>query len=320
MTVAPNQAQDGDHSLNAGDKGVQMDKNSRPEALPPTLFKLPSLNAEQQSDTSSESDDHQTPAPPAVSVEIETPVGGARPIVTDSFQEAVAQPEPVTARSEPAATEPESAVSAPRTYSSNEIPAARTWMENVKSHGVVVVLLLIVVVAALVTSSNGSKESDDALAESSDLLNIDVGSEITLPIPAHDHNDSTVARLGEDSTATTDVEPQSVTASSTSVSSTTVALAPPEANTINTPPEVSPTPTLDDNAAVEAVAVSRRVPTATDLDGFPSLEDLAEPADLDTTRNAAEAVDTPVNQAIQRPTTNTPVGLDLLRFLPQDSQ
>ncbi len=74
-------------------------------------------------------------------------------------------------------------------------PAGRSWMERIGSHSVVVVLLLVVVAAGLVIGRNSRNQGlDSSLADSSDLLDFDEGTELDLPLPKHVDNQPTEYR------------------------------------------------------------------------------------------------------------------------------
>ncbi len=71
-------------------------------------------------------------------------------------------------------------------------PAGRSWMERIGSHSVVVVLLLVVIAAGLVIGRNSRNQGiDSSLADSSDLLDFDEGTELDLPLPKHVYNQPT---------------------------------------------------------------------------------------------------------------------------------
>lgn len=176
MTVSPEWPQDGKRRPRAGDNGMGSGDDSRESALPPTLFKLPDLNRDQ---------DNRQPPPAAMS----PPEEGNRQPAEERLPDPPApvdQPPAEQARQqEPAAEEPKAEDSAPPRAPlppATDQPAGRSWMETFGSHGMVVALLLTVVAAALVSSRNPTTPSLDSLAESDA---IEETSQIDTPIPSH---------------------------------------------------------------------------------------------------------------------------------------
>ncbi len=184
MTVSPQWPQDGNRQPSVGGNGVESDNSCDSPALPPTLFELPNLNqaprvqpqanrtptkeAYQPSPISD--DEPRSPTPPAVSA-APTPVAMV-PVGTE-----VPDGGRIAAQNSPL---PE------RKPFTQERPAGRSWMERIGSHSIVVVLLLVVVAAGLVIGRNSRNEGlDSSLAESSNLLDFDEGTELDLPLPKH---------------------------------------------------------------------------------------------------------------------------------------
>ncbi|MFK8115488.1 MAG: hypothetical protein AB8B91_25050 [Rubripirellula sp.] len=348
MTVSPEWAQDGSHLQEDGDNGVQMDSNPRQDALPPTLFKLPSLRG--QTELPSTADDEiQPPAPPAVSAAIQTPATTVAPpqapaarqdksshVSNSSFEPSVS--DAADGRSTPNDRQIPSESRAQETRSSHigfDQPAGRSWMESVRSHGVVVVLLLIVVVAALVTStSSTTSNTDDSFAENQDLLNIDVGTEVTLPLPTHGHAETTVAVSGDEAaTEAGKVDPfksPQVSAEKPSVSEVAevansaskefmASLDPPTTSLTTTPDQDLPidsVPMLNSTSSVDALPASSRTPSESGDVGLPSLDDLQEPATPGSSVAGVGTIAKEADETIIRKSTNTPTGIsDLLRHL-----
>lgn len=195
MTVSPQWPQDGNRQPSVGGNGVESDDTLDLPVLPPTLFELRNLNQEarghantdlpsvnqspanQAFQGSTNSDDEpRSPIPPAVSSNVSTSASAAR-----------------TGASAPStANEPENARAPERNPIPRDQPAGRTWMERIGSHSVVVVLLLVVIAAGLVIGRNSRNQGfDSSLANSSDLLDFDEGTELELPLPKHDYNQQT---------------------------------------------------------------------------------------------------------------------------------
>ncbi len=68
--------------------------------------------------------------------------------------------------------------------SKREVPAGRTWMDALGSHGVVIVLLLLVVAAALLTGNGEEDPAATSMSTQSELLSFDDLS-VDLPLPTH---------------------------------------------------------------------------------------------------------------------------------------
>jgi hypothetical protein len=339
MTVSPNSAQDGILPQYAGDKGVHMDSNHQQAALPPTLFSLPNLrgDAKRASDLDRR---QQPPIPPAVSVEIQTPATAA-PEMRMAQEEIQHIPQPPTAEvANPVPAPAARSESQPRSEGqtrfsgsqSSDLPVGRTWMETIRSHGVVVVLLLVVVAAALITSTgSGDKDSEDSLVESQDLLNIDSGTEVTLPLPIHSHAESTAAIPEHDGNAA--AQPSDVEASVNpplSHNDLMASLEAPQQTELSTAgseteiaanesaenkPAASQSPTgpaLPAETSVEALPASTRMTGELNPPELPSMADLSEPA-----ANKAGLEPAGAPQAVRQ--TTTPIGIsDLLKYLPPD--
>lgn len=265
MTVSPQRAQDGRAQPNSRPKGVQL--GGRMETLPPTLFQLPSLKpsssktANVNSEASEQDDQPRSPTPPAVQTGVSTP-GNAH----------VPAPEPVPAAAPTTSPEPSSSRWDDRTPASMypaDQPAGRSWMETVRSHGVMVVLLLIVVVAAVVTSRGTSNSDESSVAEKSDLLSIDEGLAVELPLPSEViSEDASLARgsTGGSGSSVGQVRATPLTVGHAGLSAPSIANSTAPATVSDQIPNLS-------SGTTEATTVAGRIPS--DTDGF-SLSSQAE--------------------------------------------
>lgn len=326
MTVSPKWPQDGNRQPSVCDNGVESGNSTDSAALPPTLFELPNLNqpAPQQVSTGSQvealvpasqtdssvseptedsksQDDTRPPIPPAVVAGVAA-VPPAAPATAQTRVVDGPVPGPGQRSSSPI---PQESTPTDRIRSQYDQPAGRTWMETIGSHSVVVVLLLIVIASGLLIGRNsGDKEGDAALADSSDLLDFDEGTEFELPLPQHGaapHVDYAVSAEGNASGPHDSPEPIKADASDlasemgVSDSSSPVAgtddgsqmqdrLANSETqvdaaiNDQGLPQDASRievNKVNDGSSNVDFMAASSRIPTATSLDALPTLEELA---------------------------------------------
>ncbi|MGI9473984.1 MAG: hypothetical protein ACR2NZ_20765 [Rubripirellula sp.] len=228
MTVSPQWPDEGNRQPHHDGNGPEADDSHRPNALPPTLFKLPNLNVDQANPTApTEDGGHSATPEPAISPVVAQMPFVAAGSVTKEQASAYADPEmdarPGNAGAEKAAVEvaqgnqdrsrphdsdedsptfpmPPAVVTKTETPatvarrtdpprhapSSSDTPAGRSWMDSIGSHGIVVVLLLVVVAAALITGRRSANSpSNSSVADSTEWLNFDEGSEVELPIPSH---------------------------------------------------------------------------------------------------------------------------------------
>ena len=225
MTVSPQWPDEGSRPPQQPASGRETDDSYRTNALPPTLFQLPNLNVDRTtaggsptpSDTTDEHRSAATPPPmgagvvgqvPFVPGNSETPhsaqsepcaahidrladnpTAAAHPAApvddSDDLPPTFPTPPAVTHSTQTPATMGRRTDSVRRAPVSSDMPAGRSWMDSIGSHGIVVVLLLVVVAAALITGRNAADNGPDGnLAESTEWLDFDEGSDVQLPLPA----------------------------------------------------------------------------------------------------------------------------------------
>jgi hypothetical protein len=112
-----------------------------------------------------------------------------------------------------------------------DVPAGRSWMESLGSHGVVIVLLLVVVAAALLTGKGEDDPTATSLSTQSELLNFD---ELTadLPLPTHEHD---MGQLENASSQIVDTTAESMQGATSTQVATTEA---PDVASAVTPPQI----------------------------------------------------------------------------------
>lgn len=217
MTVSPQWPDEGSRASQQPASGRETDDSHRTNALPPTLFQLPNLDVDRMKpggSTPVKTDEH---GPAATMPPMGSRVVGQVPFVpgnsetphfvadADSLADkpaaavhSVAPLEdsddvPPTFPTPPAAidsvqtpaTRGRGAESTRRAPISSGTPAGRSWMDSIGSHGIVVALLLVVVAAALITGRNATdSDADGNLAESTEWLDFDEGSDVQLPLPS----------------------------------------------------------------------------------------------------------------------------------------
>jgi hypothetical protein len=190
MTVSPEWPQDGDRRPKADDNGVESGDNSNEPALPPTLFKLPDLNREEEG---------RRPQPAALNPQDDPadtpPENDAEEPTDDTNQPTADQP----GADQPSAKQPSGKQEDPKKEKdaappraplppATDQPAGRSWMETFGSHGMVVVLLMTVVGAALISNRNTTDLTLEPLADSEPVAEL---ASIEPPIPAHSDHGST---------------------------------------------------------------------------------------------------------------------------------
>ena len=184
MTVSPQWPQDGNRQPSVGVNGVESDNSCDSPALPPTLFELPNLNQEPRVQPQA----NQTPNNQAFQ---SSPISDVEP---RSPTPPTVSAAPIPVAMVPVGTEapaggriaPQNSPLPERKPFTQERRAGRSWMERIGSHSVVVVLLLVVVAAGLVIGRNSRNEGlDPSLADGSNLLDFDEGTELDLPLPKH---------------------------------------------------------------------------------------------------------------------------------------
>jgi hypothetical protein len=176
MTVSPQWPQDGDRQPKAAGNGAELDSTSAAPALPPTLFKLPNLKRNHES----QDPNQHPPSPNSPLAETPTSSGSEYPSVDAAGRETTENPN----TSETASTQkrPNPAPIRP------DEPAGRSWMETFGSHGLVVVLLLVVIGAALLSGRKSPSPEFESLVE---YEPVDDRFEVELPIPLHGPHEST---------------------------------------------------------------------------------------------------------------------------------
>ncbi len=328
MTVSPTRPSDGnrpsdyvseyDFSRNRGDSASLSDS----AALPPVLFKLRNLAAvepvkQRWQDANADIENRQSVAPNAS--------GSTTKVSASTFnQQSMASTEKAVATvvtrqrgsDDPVAASEVSPTESQDISARNERPTGRTWMELATAHRNVLVLLAIVIAMALWTSrkSTDSTESDSALAETGEMLDIDAGD-----LMASGDKVESVAR-----------EPQpSVSLQSPLPTPTAATPSPTTAPDMSGIASVAKTPA---DAGVPASRVSNRTSqegsvAKPSLDDWLSASNATSPADVAT---PVEPADLPSDnmQAVptvtEEPTpalSRTPAAVgDWLRFLPPPSE
>lgn len=363
MTVSPQGSQDGDHPPSIGVNGVESGASLGSPALPPTLFKLPNLNSvdrgQVQLDQSPADDpmaERQTPADQLTS----RPIAPAP--LHSSDQPHTPEPPAVstTAPAVPAGTaDTSNAHSAKVSHSSERYltphhqPAGRSWMERIGSHSAVVVLLLIVIAAGLVIGRNSADQGfDSSLADNSDLLDFDEGTELDLPLPKHgyqpqasvaDVEPSKVVSARTSEPKIADIEPGTATsnamvANEVEAGTSEVTVASEETNAaveetadsaalLNNPQtdlasagavdadRMEVNKVNDGSTNVDFMAASSRVPVETSDDDLPTLDELDDQSEGESELSLPE-VTTPAHRLSKTP---API-IDWRLYLPREQR
>ena len=219
MTVSPQWPDEGSRASQQPASGRETDDSHRTNALPPTLFQLPNLNVDRvtaEGSTSFKTDEHSptaTPPPmgsrvvgqvPFVPGNSETPHSVADANVdsladkpaaavhsvapmddSDDVPPTFPTPPAVTDSVQTPTTRGRGAESTRRAPISSDTPVGRSWMDSIGSHGILVSLLLVVVAVALIAGRNAADSGADGnLAESTEWLDFDEGSDVQLPLPS----------------------------------------------------------------------------------------------------------------------------------------
>jgi len=222
MTVSPQWPDEGEKSQFNEENAAFREPAEPLSPLPPTLFQLPDLRAENalnsgktvNSDAASTpnspefegwvaempfvaeesaNDRHSTNAggrhrvtpandqshrddPPRFPVTQNLAGNGDKQVALNAV-ETNSDPVPCPAGIDSAPVPPQAITPAP-----TDVPAGRSWMDSIGSHGIVVALLLIVVAAALYTGrADDGEAADNSLGDGRDWLNYNVVGEVSLP-------------------------------------------------------------------------------------------------------------------------------------------
>lgn len=169
-------------------------------SMPPTLFRLPKLKKADAVSPSSEPHDDRSeppqsrpPVPPAVSTSVDTPANDAQ---------------------KPSQRDSTTVTPQPRDFGTygGDAPAGRSWMDSVRSHGVVVVLLLIFVVAAVATNRTSEPGPNDAAVVDRGEFALDVDQGLVATSPQLEPTQTSATEFGapETTLSTPTVNPSEV--------------------------------------------------------------------------------------------------------------